>query len=118
MITCEKEKLLEENKRLKNEIKDYEHNIKILNLIISKRAEELDDCNTEIVQLKKELNIFKMAFYTMWKSCNSNDTAVENSETYIEFRCGYETMFTPITEEEIDYLEKACALLDIKINEV
>lgn len=82
--------------------------------------EELFNKNLELdkknLDLEKELDIFKLAFYTLWKSTNSSDVSEDKIEDcYIEFRVGYESVCVPVSEKELDNLSKACELLDIYV---
>lgn len=74
-----------------------------------------------IADLEKELDIFKLAFYTLWKCCNSSEVLTDiqkESGTYIEFKCGLESVFIPASEQEIESIKQACKILDMDVREV
>jgi hypothetical protein len=63
--------------------------------------------------------IFKLAFYALWKVCNSYNTYTDvEPEVYIEFRVGQESVCVGLTVEEYDAITKACELLDMPYQEV
>ena len=66
-----------------------------------------------------ELEIFKLAFYTLWKCCNTMNTHtdVPDTDTYMEFRIGTESVYVPVTKEELQSVADACNLLDLLYEE-
>lgn len=113
--------------------KMYKEDIKALNVLKdtileneklekeNKLFDETIDADDRIIcQLTSELDTFKLAFYTLWKCCNSNDIAtdVEETDNYLEFKCGYVRLCIPVTEQGIESIKKATELLDINVNEV
>lgn len=88
------------------------------NLDLFNKNLELDKKNLD---LEKELDIFKLAFYTLWKCCNSSEclTDDDNKEDkfYVEFKVGFENLFVAITEQELESIKKACEILDICLKE-
>ena len=71
-------------------------------------------------EMSEERDLFKLAFYSLWKCCNSRYSLsdVENSDYYIEFKVGYESVCVGLSLEEIESIEKACKLLDMQYCEV
>lgn len=93
-------------------LKDLEH--------LEQNVKDTHDTLQEVItDLDKELDIFKLAFYALWKCCNSNDISSDiDSDFYIEFKCGYESVCIPVTEQEIESIKKATELLDVDVKEV
>lgn len=91
----------------------------MINKDLKEETEYIKELKEEYEKLISELDTFKLAFYTLWKCCNSNDipTDIGDTDTYMEFRCGYESLYIPVSIQELESIEKACELLDIYVRE-
>lgn len=88
------------------------------NLDLFNKNLELDKKNLD---LEEELDIFKSAFYTLWKCCNSSECLTDDNKEdkfYVELKVGFENLFVAITEQELESIKKACEILDICLKEV
>lgn len=125
-LDSEKYRLVNENQCLKNRVEDLEISYKELkreNQELKEQNKLFDETieadDRIICQLTSELDTFKLAFYTLWKCCNKSDIPSDiESDIYLEFKCGYESLCIPVTEQEIDSIKKACELLDMEVKEV
>lgn len=105
------------------DMKLYEEILKDLeeNELLKQSVKDTFDSSQDIIsEISEERDLFKLAFYSLWKCCNSRNsvTDFENTNYYIEFKVGYESVCVGLSLEEIQSIEKACELLDIKYCEV
>lgn len=105
------------------DMKLYEEILKDLeeNEILKQSVKDTFDSSQDIIsEISEERDLFKLAFYSLWKCCNSRNTIIdfENTDYYIEFKVGYDSVYVGVSLEEIESIEKACKLLDIKYCEV
>ena len=106
---------------LKAQINDLKIANELINQKYKNSLKRENELLNKLIDLQNHLDTFILAFNSLWRCCNSKDVLTdldEENSTYLEFRCGFENVCVPVTEDEISAIKKACDFLDITVSEV